>query len=578
MKTNYKIPQPPRLFLSSFVKSSGIVSHKRSNICFLIVLTCILSFTIPALGQTVGDFRSLNNGDWNIAANWQTYNGTTWVSALYYPGEIAGTYTITILAEHTISLPISGINTNAMGTLIINGTLFLYGGRVSSINFTLNTPEIIVTPGLTPYANIYFQYKCALILPPNAVLRVSTGGLVGDCNHNQKIMIGPNTYAYCQGAPGEIFTFRELMAGGGTISAAITPSATMFCLGSTVSLSGNCSGTVSSIPTYSWVSSGPEVLAFSPSATSNNTTVTPTIGGTYTISLTVTSIANGITLSNTKTTSIKAFKPSGYPKQVTPGVDSLLLGDTTTLTLYGGGKGDNETVKWFSSACGGTPIGLGNNLKVSPRINTDYYGRYENGWPCNQITPCAQANIIVKAPIILPISLIAFEGHCVGNKAQIEWTTASELNNNYFEIEQSSNASNWKPIAQIAGAGNSTIEINYNFIDESVADGAYFYRLKSVDYDGTTHSSKIIFLKSCKSNDAELKVYPNPSKGMVYFKFSGEMEKIVKNQIYNLIGELIYSSDGFVSQVDFSKQPEGSYYAVMQYGNKQLVEKFTIIK
>lgn len=41
--------------------------------------------------QQVGDFRSISSGNWTTVSTWQTYNGTAWAAAIYYPGQISGT-------------------------------------------------------------------------------------------------------------------------------------------------------------------------------------------------------------------------------------------------------------------------------------------------------------------------------------------------------------------------------------------------------------------------------------------------------------------------------------------------------
>jgi hypothetical protein len=74
----------------------------------------------------------------------------------------------------------------------------------------------------------------------------------------------------------------------------------------------------------------------------------------------------------------------------------------------------------------------------------------------------------------------------------------------------------------------------------------------------------------------ELKIYPIPSKGVVHLKFSGDIEKINTIEIHNLSGEKIFTHNGYIESIDFSDQPKGIYYIVVFYGNKRIIEKFTI--
>jgi len=373
------------------------------NISTKLSLLFLFLFFVVAVGhaQLTGDFRSMASGNWATASTWQTFNGTAWVAAATYPGQNAGNYSVTIVAGNTISIPDTGLTTNAMGTVTINGQLTLNGSGTSQTLNTLNTPQIIITRDLTPWANILFLNKCILALPTDAILKVRAMGLQGDCSNNQEIRIGVNKYAACNGAPGYIFTFAELMAGGGTINSMLMASSDNICLGESVQLSGDYSGAIVTIPTFSWASTGPGTITFSPSSTSQNTTITPTVPGLYTLALTVTTDNDGVLYSNTERVTLMVNQKSGNPTSAVAGSDTLMLGKSTTLTLQGGGGGNNETVRWYTSSCGGTLVGSGNPLTVSPTVTTTYYGRYEDATPCSYFTTCSMktVNIIAFANI-----------------------------------------------------------------------------------------------------------------------------------------------------------------------------------
>jgi len=194
---------------------------------FSMLISVFLFLSMLSFGQNTGDFRSKNSGIWQSASNWEVYNSSSWVAASQYPGQTTGTYTTHIQYSHNITISSDGIATNYFSKLIISGKLTLNGGSTTGVNFVINVSEIYVTPWLTPYATIEFNLKSVLWMPQYAIIRVWTGGLTGSCNNNQEIRLGynsPITFAYCNGAPGYIFTFEELMAGGGTINAIISSS------------------------------------------------------------------------------------------------------------------------------------------------------------------------------------------------------------------------------------------------------------------------------------------------------------------------------------------------------------------
>lgn len=392
MKSNYNITSNPFIHIIKLIRTCD--NLRRKFISAIVTVACL--FLYGSLhGQNSGDFRSLISGNWATASNWETYNGSTWVTATTYPGQNAGTYAVNILAGDTISIPTTGLTTNEMGNLTISGTLVINGLTSSSVTASLNTPQIYITPWLTPVASIDFLNKCKLVLPTDAIIQVWLNGLRGDCNNNEEIMIGSTTFAVCNGAPGSIFTFAELMQGGGTLNSNITPADATICLGTTLSLNGGYTGAVANSPTFKWASIGPQVLTFSPDSTSQNITVTPTLEGTYIVSLTATTVNEGISYSNTERLTLTVNKKSADPSSATPASDTIMLTKSTTLSLNGGGGGTNETIAWYTSSCGGTLVGTGNNLTISPTVTTTYYGRYENGAPCSYNTACAQTTITV---------------------------------------------------------------------------------------------------------------------------------------------------------------------------------------
>ncbi|MEJ6981373.1 MBG domain-containing protein [Pedobacter sp. P351] len=89
---------------------------------------------------------------------------------------------------------------------------------------------------------------------------------------------------------------------------------------------------------------------------------------------------------------------SAAPTSASASPATICSGQSTNLTLNGGGGGFSEIIKWYTASCGGTLAGTGNNLSVSPTSTTTYYGRYENAAPCNFNTACASVTVTVTTP------------------------------------------------------------------------------------------------------------------------------------------------------------------------------------
>jgi len=90
----------------------------------------------------------------------------------------------------------------------------------------------------------------------------------------------------------------------------------------------------------------------------------------------------------------------------------------------------------------------------------------------------------------LPVEFINFEAKSLNTHVLLSWSTASELNNHFFEVQKSISGERFTPVAEVSGNGTTTETHHYNFTDTEVSPVA-FYRLKQVDYDGTVSYSKI---------------------------------------------------------------------------------------
>lgn len=172
--------------------------------------------------------------------------------------------------------------------------------------------------------------------------------------------------------------------------------------------------------------------------------------------------------------------------------------------------------------------------------------------------------------ISLPIELLDFSAKKQGNKVLLEWSTTSELNNNYFTIERSLEGHVFNDIGRVAGAGNSSELRLYNLIDESPENGYNYYRLKQTDFDGTVNTHNIEVVKF----DGEeflpsISLFPNPNDGNeVWLNASGLNEgryqiqiratngQILVNQIVNISSE----ENLIETQLYLSKKlPKGVY-------------------
>ena len=142
------------------------------------------------------------------------------------------------------------------------------------------------------------------------------------------------------------------------------------------------------------------------------------------------------------------------------------------------------------------------------------------------------ANCCPSGSCVLPIDLISFYDVPGNNKIDIYWSTASELNNDFFTIERSKDGIQWDNIYVTAGAGNSSTILNYEFTDANPPIGLVYYRLKQTDYDGAYSYSDIIVVNSLFSNGSIIS-YPNPAQDIFLVEMKGiqNPEVLVSNSV-----------------------------------------------
>jgi len=106
----------------------------------------------------------------------------------------------------------------------------------------------------------------------------------------------------------------------------------------------------------------------------------------------------------------------------------------------------------------------------------------------------------------LPVTLTNFDATCTGNETVISWSTASEINNDYFIVQKSYDAVTFFDIATVQGAGNSNTSNFYSIKDAQPSNGVAYYRLKQVDFDGTIAYHKVVS-SNCNSSSFDVNNY-----------------------------------------------------------------------
>jgi hypothetical protein len=140
---------------------------------------------------------------------------------------------------------------------------------------------------------------------------------------------------------------------------------------------------------------------------------------------------------------------------------------------------------------------------------------------------------------VAPVTLTNFTARSKENGVSLDWSTSQELNNNYFQVERSSNGNtNWSVIATVSGAGNSQVVNNYNAFDASPLSGINYYRLKQVDNDGKAVYSKTVAVK-VGSQKTAISVIANPFYNTLSVNFVSATSETVTARLVDVTGKQI---------------------------------------
>ena len=140
---------------------------------------------------------------------------------------------------------------------------------------------------------------------------------------------------------------------------------------------------------------------------------------------------------------------------------------------------------------------------------------------------------------VLPIELLSFNAKPNDSKVETTWITASEINNDFFTVERSADATLFNSIATVQGAGSSHHMRSYEFTDERPLPGISYYRLRQTDFDGSSTYSdvKAVFFESAAGFSLEL-AYRNENELNLIYK---SISPYILVEIYDVLGKRVYT-------------------------------------
>jgi hypothetical protein len=211
--------------------------------------------------------------------------------------------------------------------------------------------------------------------------------------------------------------------------------------------------------------------------------------------------------------------PSGPPPYVWLSYDNIRSGGVTDPTKL-------RVSKW-----NGTIWQDGGNDQVQPpfiRSTISY----------TEFSPFTLASVDAVANP-LPLHFTNFTASRISSGSLMQWTTENEVNNNYFDIQRSSDGVQYDNIGRVAARQGGQGSYSYEFTDNNMLNGRNYYRLQQVDLDGRKTYSKVVNLQKSAVLSSTITIYPNPATQFTTIQCTSMANKKVSLEIIDSKGSLV---------------------------------------
>lgn len=242
----------------------------------------------------------------------------------------------------------------------------------------------------------------------------------------------------------------------------------------------------------------------------------------------------------------------------TAGVNNTVSGAAGGDGMGGGGGTDGSAI------AGG---GGGQTGGDSESLSTPAYGgnSYNSGTNPTNIAGADGASngagsVLVECLSVMPVEIVSFAAKSHQTSSiMLTWQTASEHDNEGFEVERSLNGAVWSNLGFVQGQNTGTI---YSFNDDKPSKGENYYRLRQVDLDGRYNYSSVVTARIEGADGGRLELYPNPSQGApVHLIIPDAVEEDVEVKLLAPTGQLIrfMTLQGGQHLIDTGELPPGVY-------------------
>jgi len=168
----------------------------------------------------------------------------------------------------------------------------------------------------------------------------------------------------------------------------------------------------------------------------------------------------------------------------------------------------------------------------------------------------------------LPVELISFEGRIIHESNQLTWRTATETNNDHFEVERSEDGLHFLTIGEVDAAGNSQQVVHYELLDQRPLNGLNYYRLMQVDVDGSFTYSPVVVLNNSRKDNDNCLVRTMENEGLYMLHCTASEQSML--QLISPAGQPVHTEvfgGSAILEVDLRRYASGIYFARITDGN-----------
>jgi hypothetical protein len=258
---------------------------------------------------------------------------------------------------------------------------------------------------------------------------------------------------------------------------------------------------------------------------------------------------------------ISTYTDSDTSKLIFNAIPELINGDSATILIHL--PLANYTYAYNLSFLGTETFGnsttqfmLVDNYTSSTFIISPLSSLYSFTTTANTPASYASNRFVLKittATGSLPVKLTSFSGEKTEGTSLLKWTTATELNNDHFELQRSNDGLNYTTIGILNGAKNSYTPLTYRFVDAEPFAGINYYRLKQVDVSGKETVSTVITLNFAQQlSKTTISAWPIPASDYLTLELNNAEPLQTTIVIRDMVGKIVYEEILSAEETNYS--------------------------